>query len=165
MIRRYGRFPCCRRPCFFMACSRPRDAIEIEPGKTLVLVLMTIGATDEKGSQGFLRAKRQPRIIWVRNLDAAVKTVARRKPRKAMSRMLQRPCRFGLDHRRTVGPGREDRRCGRHLGSHEDGDRASRAARRKIAEILVTPGQQIDARDLLMRWNSRHSLASAASLG
>ena len=81
MIRRYGPVSVLPTPVFFYGMQPGQEmAIEIEPGKTLVLVLMTIGATDEEGQvKVFFELNGQPRIIWVRNLDAAVKTVARRK--------------------------------------------------------------------------------------
>ena len=114
---------------------------------------MTIGETDEEGQvKVFFELNGQPRIIKVPNRAVAAKVVARR---KAEDGNLV-PCRgahagLGLDHRgagraRTVKAGDvvatlEAMKMETALHAPRDG---------KIAEILVAPGQQIDARDLLM---------------
>jgi len=154
MIRRYGPVSVLPTPVFFYGMQPGQEmAIEIEPGKTLVLVLMTIGATDEEGQvKVFFELNGQPRIIWVRNLDAAVKTVARRKAEEGNESHVAAPMpgsvstiavRLGQDVKAgDVVATLEAMKMETVLHAPRDG---------KIAEILVTPGQQIDARDLLMR--------------
>jgi pyruvate carboxylase len=153
-IRRYGPVSVLPTPVFFYGMQPGQEmAIEIEPGKTLVLVLMTIGATDEEGQvKVFFELNGQPRIIWVRNLDAAVKTVARRKAEDGNESHVAAPM-PGSVSTVAVRAGQEVKagdvvatleamKMETVLHAPRDG---------KIAEILVTPGQQIDARDLLMR--------------
>jgi pyruvate carboxylase len=88
----------------------------------------------------------------VRNLDAAVKTVARRKAEEGNESHVAAPMpgsvstiavRLGQDVKTgDVVATLEAMKMETVLHAPRDG---------KIAEILVTPGQQIDARDLLMR--------------
>ena len=154
MIRRYGPVSVLPTPVFFYGMQPGQEmAIEIEPGKTLVLVLMTMGATDEEGQvKVFFELNGQPRIIWVRNLDAAVKTVARRKAEEGNESHVAAPMpgsvstiavRLGQEVKTgDVVATLEAMKMETVLHAPRDG---------KIAEILVTPGQQIDARDLLIR--------------
>ena len=154
MIRRYGPVSVLPTPVFFYGMQPGQEmAIEIEPGKTLVLVLMTLGATDEEGQvKVFFELNGQPRIIWVRNLDAAVKTAARRKAEEGNDSHVAAPMpgsvstlavRLGQDVKAgDVVATLEAMKMETVLHAPRDG---------KIAEILVSPGQQIDARDLLMR--------------
>ena len=137
-----------------MACSPGGEiAIEIEPGKTLVLVLMTIAETDEEGQvKVFFELNGQPRIIKVLNRAAAVKIVARRKAEDGNLLHVAAPMpgsistiavRLGQEVKAgDVVATLEAMKMETVLHAPRDG---------KIAEILVAPGQQVDARDLLMR--------------
>jgi len=62
MIRRTAGFRAADARVFLWHAAGQEMAIEIEPGKTLVLVLMTIGATDEEGQvKVFFELNGQPR--------------------------------------------------------------------------------------------------------
>ncbi|HUZ92353.1 MAG TPA: pyruvate carboxylase, partial [Methylocella sp.] len=153
-IRHYGPVSVLPTPVFFYG-MQPGDeiAIEIEPGKTLVLVLMTIAETDEEGQvKVFFELNGQPRIIKVLNRTAAVKIVARRKAEDGNPSHISAPMpgsvstlavRVGQNVKAgDVIATLEAMKMETVLHAPHDG---------KIAEILVAPGQQIDARDLLMR--------------
>jgi pyruvate carboxylase len=152
--RRYGPVSVLPTPVFFYGMQPGSEiAVEIEPGKTLVIVLMTIGETDEEGQvKVFFELNGQPRIIWVRNRSAAVKVVTRRKAEEGNASHVAAPMpgsvstiavRVGQDVRAgDVIATLEAMKMEAVLHAPRDG---------KIAEILVSPGQHIDARDLVMR--------------
>ncbi len=153
-IRRYGPVSVLPTPVFFYGMQLGSEiAIEIEPGKTLVLVLMTIAETDEEGQvKVFFELNGQPRIIKVLNRAAAVTIVARRKAEDGNPLHVAAPMpgsisivavRAGQDVKAgDVVATLEAMKMETVLHAPSDG---------KIAEILVAPGQQVDARDLLMR--------------
>jgi pyruvate carboxylase len=153
-IRRYGPVSVLPTPVFFYGMQPGSEiAIEIEPGKTLVLVLMTIAETDEEGQvKVFFELNGQPRIIKVQNRLAAVKIVARRKAEDGNESHIAAPMpgsvstvavRVGQNVKAgDVVATLEAMKMETVLHAPRDG---------KVAEILVAPGQQIDARDLLMR--------------
>ncbi|TPV99145.1 MAG: 2-oxoglutarate carboxylase small subunit [Beijerinckiaceae bacterium] len=153
-IRRYGPVSVLPTPVFFYGMQPGSEiAIEIEPGKTLVLVLMTIAETDEEGQvKVFFELNGQPRIIKVQNRSAAVKIVARRKAEDGNESHIAAPMpgsvstvavRVGQNVKAgDVVATLEAMKMETVLHAPRDG---------KVAEILVAPGQQIDARDLLMR--------------
>ena len=153
-IRRYGPVSVLPTPVFFYG-MQPGDeiAIDIEPGKTLVLLLMTIAETDEEGQvKVFFELNGQPRMIKVQNRAATVKTVPRRKAEDGNPSHVAAPMpgsvstvavRLGQNVKAgDVVATLEAMKMETALHAPHDG---------KIAEILVAPGQQIDARDLLMR--------------
>jgi pyruvate carboxylase len=152
--RRYGPVSVLPTPVFFYG-MQPGDeiAIEIEPGKTLVLVLMTIAETDEEGQvKVFFELNGQPRIIKVLNRSAAVKTLLRRKAEDGNESHVAAPM-PGSVSTVAVRAG-QDVKAGDVVATLEamKMETVLHAPRSgKIAEILVSPGQQIDARDLLMR--------------
>ena len=152
--RRYGPVSVLPTPVFFYGMEPGSEvAIEIEPGKTLVVVLMTIGETDEEGQvKVFFELNGQPRIIWVRNRAAVAKTAPRRKAEDGNPSHIAAPMpgsvatiavRLGQEvEAGDVIATLEAMKMETVLHAPRDG---------KIAEILVAPGQQIDARDLLLR--------------
>ncbi|MCI0465829.1 MAG: pyruvate carboxylase [Beijerinckiaceae bacterium] len=153
-IRRYGPVHALPTPVFFYGMQPGTEVlIEIEPGKTLVLVLMTISEADEEGKvKVFFELNGQPRVVFVQDRSAAVTAAARRKAEDGNPSHVAAPMPGSVS---TVAV-----RLGQEI---EAGDvvatleamkmetvlHAPRGG--KIAEILVAPGQQIDARDLLMR--------------
>jgi pyruvate carboxylase len=152
-IARYGPVSVLPTPVFFYG-MQPGDeiSIEIEPGKTLVLLLLTIGETDEEGQvKVFFELNGQPRIIKVQNRSAAVQAVARRKAEEGNDSHVAAPMpgsvstiavRVGQEVKAgDIVATLEAMKMETVLHAPRDG---------KIAEILVSPGQQIDARDLLM---------------
>jgi pyruvate carboxylase len=153
-IRRYGPVSVLPTPVFFYG-MQPGDeiAVEIEAGKTLVVVLMTIAETDEEGQvKVFFELNGQPRIIKVLNRAAAAKTVMRRKAEEGNPSHVAAPMpgsvsTIAVKLGQTVKAGDiiatlEAMKMETVLHAPFDG---------KIVEILASPGQQIDARDLLMR--------------
>ena len=153
-VRRYGPVSVLPTPAFFYGMQPGSELlIEIEPGKTLVLLLMTISETDEEGKvKVFFELNGQPRVIWVQDRSAAVKTIARRKAEDGNESHIAAPMpgsvstvavRLGQDVKAgDVVATLEAMKMETVLHAPRDG---------KIAEILVAPGQHIDARDLLMR--------------
>ncbi len=104
-MRRFGPVSVLPTPVFFYG-MQPNDeiAIEIEPGKTLVLLLVTIGETDEEGQvKVFFELNGQQRIIKVQNRSAAVTKVGAAQGR-GRQRLACRRADAGrrLDHRGAV---------------------------------------------------------------
>ncbi|SFK40450.1 pyruvate carboxylase [Methylocapsa palsarum] len=152
-IGRYGPVSVLPTPVFFYG-MQPGDeiSIEIEPGKTLVLLLLTIGETDEEGQvKVFFELNGQPRIIKAPNRSAAVQVVARRKAEEGNESHVAAPM-PGSVSTIAVRVGQEvkagDIVATLEAMKMETVLHASRDG--KVIEILVSPGQQIDARDLLM---------------
>ena len=151
--RRFGPVSVLPTPVFFYG-MQPNDeiAIEIEPGKTLVLLLVTIGETDEEGQvKVFFELNGQQRIIKVQNRSAAVTKVARRKAEDGNDSHVAAPM-PGAVSTIAVQKGQQVK-AGDIVATLEamKMETSLHAARDgKVAEILVSPGQQIDARDLLM---------------
>jgi pyruvate carboxylase len=153
-VRRYGPVSVLPTPIFFYGMQPGREiSVEIESGKSLVIVLMTIGETDEEGHvKVFFELNGQPRIIWVRNLSAAAKTAPRRKAEDGNPSHIAAPM-PGSVATIAVRPGQEvaagDVIATLEAMKMETVLHAPRDG--KIAEILVMPGQHIDTKDLLMR--------------
>ncbi|MEJ0092538.1 MAG: pyruvate carboxylase [Methylocella sp.] len=152
-VRRFGPVSALPTTVFFYGMQAGEEiAIEIEPGKTLVLLLQTISETDEEGHvKVFFELNGQQRIIRVQNRSAAVTAVMRRKAEDGNDRHIAAPM-PGAVVSVAVRSGQEVKagdivatleamKMETSLHAPRDG---------KIAEILVAPGQQIDARDLLM---------------
>ncbi|VFU10868.1 Pyruvate carboxylase [Methylocella tundrae] len=152
-IRRFGPVSALPTPVFFYGMQQNDEiAIEIEPGKTLVLLLVTVGETDEEGKvKVFFELNGQQRIIRVQNRSAAVTAIARRKAEDGNDSHVAAPMpgavstiavRLGQQVKAgDVVATLEAMKMETSLHAPRDG---------KVAEILVAPGQQIDARDLLM---------------
>jgi pyruvate carboxylase len=152
-VRRFGPVSVLPTSVFFYG-MQPGDeiAIEIEPGKTLVLVLVTISETDEEGHvKVFFELNGQQRIIRVQNRSAAVTAVVRRKAEDGNEFHVAAPM-PGAVSTIAVRQGQEVK-AGDVVATLEamKMETALHAQRDgKVAEILVSPGAQIDARDLLM---------------
>ncbi|MCI0736527.1 MAG: pyruvate carboxylase subunit B, partial [Beijerinckiaceae bacterium] len=153
-IRRYGPVYTLPTSVFFYGMQPGSEVlIEIEPGKTLVLVLMTISETDGEGKvKVFFELNGQPRVIFVQDRSAAVTAVARRKAEDGDPSHIAAPM-PGSVSTVAVRLGQEvvagDVVATLEAMKMETVLHAPRGG--KIVEILVAPGQQIDARDLLMR--------------
>ncbi len=152
-IRRFGPVSVLPTPVFFYGMQPGEEiAIEIEPGKTLVLLLQTISEADDEGMvKVFFELNGQQRIIRVPNRAIASKVVARRKAEDGNLSHVAAPM-PGSVSTIAVLVGQEIK-AGDVVATLEamKMETALHAPRDgKIAEILVAPGQQIDARDLLM---------------
>src|SRR5579885_1649136 len=114
---------------------------------------MTIGETDEEGQvKVFFELNGQPRIIWVRDRTAAVKTAPRRKAQEGDPAHIAAPM-PGSVSTIAVRVG-QDVKAGDVIATLEamKMETALQAPRDgKVADILVAPGHHVDARDLLMR--------------
>ena len=152
--RRYGPVAVLPTPVFFYGMQPGAELlIEIEPGKTLVLLLMTISEPDEEGKvKVFFELNGQPRIIWIQHRSAATKTIARRKAEDGNPMHIAAPM-PGSVSTVSVRLG-QDVAAGDVVATLEamKMETALHAqAAGKIVEILAARGQQVDAGDLLMR--------------
>ncbi len=150
---RYGPVSVLPTRTYFYGMKPDDDAtIEIERGKTLVVRLQTIGATDEEGQvKVFFELNGQPRIIKVPNRSAAAKVMARRKAEDGNARHVSAPMpgsvsSVAVEAGQTVKAGDilltlEAMKMETAIHAASDG---------KIAELLVKPHGQVDAKDLLI---------------
>jgi pyruvate carboxylase len=125
---------------------------EIEPGKTLVVQLTAIGQPREDGQvEVFFELNGQPRTIVVPDRIASSTIKQRRKAESDNAGHIAAPMpgvvsMIGVANEQSVKAGDvllvfEAMKMETVLHAPSDG---------KIAEILVTPGQHIDTKDLLM---------------
>ena len=152
-VRRFGPVSVLPTPVFFYG-MQPGDeiAVEIEPGKTLVILLVTFGDVDEEGHKKvFFELNGQQRIVRVKDRSAAVTAVARRKAEDGNDHHVAAPM-PGAVSTIAVRQGQEVK-AGDVVATLEAMKMETAlhvACSGKVAEILVAPGAQIDARDLLM---------------
>ncbi|MGH1414282.1 MAG: pyruvate carboxylase [Pelagimonas sp.] len=125
---------------------------EIDPGKTLEIRLQALGETDEKGEvKVFFELNGQPRTIRVPNRKVAAETVARPKADPANEGHIGAPM-PGVVASVAVQAGQSVKEGDLLLTIEamkmETGLHAERDA--VVTSIHVTPGTQIDAKDLLV---------------
>lgn len=152
-VRKYGPVSVLPTPVFFYGMKPGEEmTIDIEPGKTLVLRLQTLGETDDEGQvRVFFELNGQPRIVKVPNRSAVAKVVARRKAEDGNDAHIAAPM-PGAVSTIAVKPG-QPVKAGDVLLTIEamKMETAMHAARDgTVAEVLVSPGSQIDAKDLLV---------------
>jgi pyruvate carboxylase len=152
-VRKYGPVSVLPTPIFFYG-MKPGDEItvEIERGKSLLVRLQTLGETDEEGQvRVFFELNGQQRIIRVPNRSAAARVQARRKAEDGNEAHVAAPM-PGAISTVAVKSGQpvkagdvlltiEAMKMETALHAAKDGT---------VAEVLVTPGAQIDAKDLLV---------------
>ncbi|WP_333825184.1 pyruvate carboxylase [Pinisolibacter sp.] len=149
----YGPTSALPTPTYFYGLQ-PGDEVmvEIEKGKTLVILAQAIGETDDGGMvKVFFELNGQPRIVKVPNRSAAAKVVARRKGEEGNENHVAAPM-PGVVSTVVVRAGQEVR-AGDVLLSIEamKMETALHAERDgTIAEVLVATGTPIDAKDLLV---------------
>ena len=152
-VAKYGPVGVLPTPVFFYG-MRVGDEInvEIEKGKTLVIRLQAIGETDEEGKMKlFFELNGQPRIIRVPNRSAVASVVQRRKAEDGNDAQVPAPM-PGLVTTVAIKPG-QPIKTGDVLLSIEamKMETVLHAAKDGIIdEVFVAPGNQIDARDLLV---------------
>jgi len=153
MLRKYGPLSVLPTPVFFHGMA-PGDeiTIEIEKGKALVVRLQAIGETDDEGfARVFFELNGQPRTIKAPNRAVTSKVVARAKADPANPLHLAAPM-PGLVASIAVQKGQKltagdvvltikAMKMETVLHAERDGE---------VADILVKPGGQIDAKDLLV---------------
>ncbi len=150
---KYGPVSVLPTPIFFYGMKPGDDAtIEIERGKSLVLRLQTIGATDDEGQvKVFFELNGQPRIIKVPNRSAAAKITARRKAEDGNARHVSAPMPGSISSIAvTVGQAIKAGDILLTLEAMKMETAIHAGVDGKIAEILVKPHGQVDAKDLLI---------------
>ncbi|MGP8231262.1 MAG: pyruvate carboxylase [Methylovirgula sp.] len=151
--RKYGPVSVLPTPVFFYGMSLDEErSIEIEHGKSLVVRLTTIGETDEDGQvQVFFELNGQPRTIKVPNRTAVATRPSRRKAEEGNDNHIAAPM-PGLVSTVSVKPQQavkagdvllmiEAMKMETVLHAPKDGT---------VQEILVSAGNSVDAKDLLV---------------
>jgi pyruvate carboxylase len=151
--RRYGPVSVLPTPVFFYGMAAGEElSVEIERGKALLIRLQTIGEADEDGFRRvFFELNGQPRIIKVPDRSLARKVAARPKADASNPAHVAAPM-PGLVSGIAVIEGQSvsigDPLLVIEAMKMETALAAERAG--VIASVLVRPGQQIDAKDLLV---------------
>ncbi|MCE1235032.1 MAG: pyruvate carboxylase [Hyphomicrobiales bacterium] len=151
----YGPTSALPTPAYFYGLQ-PGDEVmvEIEKGKTLVILAQAIGETDEEGRvKVFFELNGQPRIVKVPNRAASAKIVARRKAEEGNDAHVGAPM-PGVVSTVAVRAG-QSVKAGDVLLSIEamKMETALHAERDgTIGEVLVSAGSPIDAKDLLVTY-------------
>jgi len=153
MQGKYGPVSVLPTPVFFYGMKLGEEiAIELERGKSLVLRLQTIGETDEEGKvRVFFELNGQPRIVKVPNRSAKATVEVRRKAEEGNDTHVAAPMPGAVS---TISVKKGDAvKAGDVLLTIEamKMETALHAPRDgSVTELLVTPGAQIDAKDLLV---------------
>ena len=154
-LRTYGPVSVLPTPVYFYG-MQPGDEISVtlQAGKTMIISLQTLSATDEDGNVSvFFELNGQPRMITVPNRSATAIRPAKRKADEADPKQLGAPM-----------PGTISAILVREDQSVEQGEpllaieamkmeaqiTAPRAG--TVKAILVRPGEQVDAKDLLVEF-------------
>ncbi|SFY45118.1 Conserved carboxylase domain-containing protein, partial [Paracoccus pantotrophus] len=151
--RQYGPVRVLPTRAFFYGME-PGEEIEaeIDPGKTLEIRLQTVGETDEKGEvKVFFELNGQPRVIRVPNRLVKAQTAARPKADPANEGHLGAPmpgvvASVAVAQGQKVSPG--DLLLTIEAMKMETAIHADRAG--LIKTLHVRPGEQIDAKDLMI---------------
>ena len=152
-VRKYGPVSCLPTPAFFYG-MKPGDEVhfDIEKGKGLVIILQTIADPDDEGMvKVFFELNGQPRIVRVPNRSVTSKVIARRKAEEGNEAHVGSPM-PGSISTIAVKVGQEIKagdvlltieamKMETALHANRDGT---------VTEVLVGPGSQIDAKDLLV---------------
>ncbi len=151
--RQYGPVRVLPTRTFFYGME-PGEEIEaeIDPGKTLEVRLLTLGETDDAGEvKVFFELNGQPRVIRVPNRLVKSQTAARPKADPANEGHLGAPmpgvvASVAVSQGQKVNPG--DLLLTIEAMKMETGIHADRAG--TVKALHVVPGQQIDAKDLMI---------------
>ncbi|WP_372840347.1 pyruvate carboxylase [Phaeovulum sp.] len=155
--RLYGPVRSLPTPTFFYG-MQPGDEVsaEIDPGKTLEIRLQALGETNEEGeAKVFFELNGQPRVIRVPNRAIKAATAARPKADDGNPAQIGAPM-PGVVATVAVQAGQRvksgDLLMTIEAMKMETGIHADRDA--VVLRLLVTPGQQIDAKDLLIEFEA-----------
>ena len=153
--RTYGPVSVLPTPVYFYGMA-PGDEISVmlQTGKTMIISLQTVGDTDEDGNvRVFFELNGQPRVISVPNRGATPARPARRKADEADTKQVGAPMPGSIAailvrEDQTVMQGDpllaiEAMKMEAQLTAPRDGT---------IKTILVRPGEQVDAKDLLIEF-------------
>jgi pyruvate carboxylase len=142
-------------PIFFYGMEPGEEAsIDIERGKTLIVKFLTVGDAHEGGRRTvFFELNGQPREVVVADRALAGQVAARRKAEAGNPRQVGAPM-PGLVVSVLAGAG-EEVAAGQKLLSLEAMKMETTLYAEQagtVAEVLVEPGTQVDAGDLLLRF-------------
>ncbi|MEX2560975.1 MAG: biotin/lipoyl-containing protein, partial [Pirellulales bacterium] len=152
---KYGDTGILPTPTFFYGPVPNEElSVDIEPGKTLIIKLLTVGEPHPDGRRTvFFELNGQPRDVTVRDvsLDADVESRPKADPNNATHVAAPMPgmvVHVGVQAGDTVAQGAklltmEAMKMETTLYAERDG---------QIAEVLVQPGHQVDTGDLVVRW-------------
>ena len=130
----YGNVEVLPTPQFFYGMEKGDEiAVELEPGKALVIKFLTVGEPHPDGFRTvFFELNGQPREVNVRDKSLEVKVAARAqgRPRQA-GRDRRADSRRGLDRGRGIESAGEEGRPPAGDGSHEDAEHGLRAGGRE----------------------------------
>jgi pyruvate carboxylase len=150
--REFGRLDVLPTPTFFYGMTPGEEiAIDIDPGKTLVIRLMTVGRADERGEREvFFELNGQPRIVRVADKAVAPSAPANEKasgddPRHVPAPMPGMIATIGVQPGQTVEAGQVLMTL--EAMKMETSITAPRAG--TVERIAVSAGTQVDAKDLL----------------
>jgi pyruvate carboxylase len=151
--RKYGPVSALPTPVYFYGMQAGEEiSVAIEKGKTLVVLLLAVGETDDEGQvRVFFELNGQPRMVKVPNRAVAGMRPARRKAEDGNDAHVAAPM-PGAIATVAVRPGQpvkagdvlltiEAMKMETALHALRDGT---------VGEVLVAPGQAVDAKDLLM---------------
>jgi pyruvate carboxylase len=154
-LRAYGPVSVLPTPVYFYGMKVGEEiGITLQTGKTMILSLQTLSETDEDGNVNvFFELNGQPRVITVPNRSAVSTRPARRKADEADAKQVGAPMPGTVS---TVLV-REDQAVKQGeplLGIEAMKMEAQIAAPRDgvVKTILVRPGEQVDAKDLLVEF-------------
>ncbi|WP_299362198.1 pyruvate carboxylase [uncultured Paracoccus sp.] len=149
----YGPVRTLPTPAFFYGMEPAEEiSVEIDPGKTLEIRMQTVGETDDTGeAKVFFELNGQPRSVRVPNRAVRATTAARAKADPSNAGHVGAPM-PGVVATVAVHAGQKvnagDMLLTIEAMKMETGIHADRAA--TVTAVHVTPGQQIDAKDLLV---------------
>ncbi len=154
-MRTYGPVSVLPTPVYFYGMT-PGDeiSIKLQTGKTMIVSLQTISATDEDGNVNvFFELNGQPRVISIPNRTAVSTRAARRKADEADGRHVGAPMPGSISAILV----REDQavKQGEPLLSIEAMKMEAQISAPRdgvVKSILVRPGEQVDAKDLLIEF-------------
>jgi pyruvate carboxylase len=151
--REYGPVRTLPTPVYFYGMQPGHSAsIEIDPGKTIEVLLQAIGETNEEGDvRVFFELNGQPRTVRVPNRGAAAKTQKRPKAETGNPNQIAAPmpgviASVAVKDGQPVQPG--DLMLTIEAMKMETGLYADKAG--TVKALHVSPGAQVDAKDLLV---------------
>lgn len=149
----YGPVRTLPTPTFFYGLEPQTEiSVEIDPGKTLEIRYLTAGETDETGEvKVYFELNGQPRAVRVPNRASAATATARPKAEQGNPNHIGAPmpgsiASIGVSVGQVIKPG--DLLLTIEAMKMETGLHADREA--TIKALHITPGAQIDAKDLLI---------------
>ena len=149
----YGDVSVLPTPAFFYGLERDDElAVDIEPGKTLIIRFLAIGEPDSEGRRViFFELNGQPREVRVVDRGIASMAVARRKAEEGNPMHVAAPM-PGMVSSLQAAEGQQVQRGDRLLSIEAMKMETAIFADRDgvVEEVLVSAGTQVDSKDLLL---------------